>query len=147
MVLTQNKFLTFLLGEEIYGISVLKVKEIIGLMSITPVPRMPASIRGVINLRSKIIPVMDLRQKFGMGQNPYHDHTCIIITENRLASGNRLMGLVVDSVSEVVVILEDAIEPLVTSSDEKSWVLLSGIVKTQDKIILLVNTDRILNQE
>src|SRR3974390_1037640 len=96
---TPRKFLTFLLGHEEYGVPVLKVREIIKVMDITQVPRMPPHVRGVINLRGRVIPVIDLRLKFGFPWPDYPERTCIIVVDV-LSVG--LLGIVVDSVSEVV---------------------------------------------
>ena len=98
----EGKYLTFALAGEEYGIGILKVKEIIGLMPITTVPQTPGYVKGVINLRGKVIPVADLRLKFGMEAMEYNERTCIIVVEVKGASQTILMGIVVDSVSEVL---------------------------------------------
>ncbi|MBM3224902.1 MAG: chemotaxis protein CheW, partial [Candidatus Tectomicrobia bacterium] len=92
-----GKFLTFFLAHEEYGIEILKVQEIIGMMSVTPVPRTPAFVQGVINLRGKVIPIIDLRLKFGMPAMEQTEETCIIVVQAR----GMEMGIVVDKVSEV----------------------------------------------
>ncbi|RLC07538.1 MAG: hypothetical protein DRH43_11590 [Deltaproteobacteria bacterium] len=97
---SEGKYLTFVLDEEEYGISILKVKEIIGMMPITAVPRTPVFVKGVINLRGKVIPVVDLRLKFGMEEIDYTERTCIIVVEIAGESSHVLTGLVVDAVSE-----------------------------------------------
>ena len=97
----EGKYLTFSLSEEEYGIAILKVKEIIGIMPVTPVPKIPHHVKGVINLRGKVIPVVDLRLKFGMPEAEYTEHTCIIVVEISQGQGFEQMGIVVDSVSEV----------------------------------------------
>ena len=106
----EGKYLTFALAGEEYGIGILKVKEIIGLMPITTVPQTPGYVKGVINLRGKVIPVADLRLKFGMEAMAYNDRTCIIVVEIEGAAGPSSMGIVVDSVSEVLNIKADDIE-------------------------------------
>ena len=98
----EGKYLTFALAGEEYGIGILKVKEIIGLMPITTVPQTPGYVKGVINLRGKVIPVADLRLKFGMEAMEYNERTCIIVVEVKGANQTILMGIVVDSVSEVL---------------------------------------------
>lgn len=98
----EGKYLTFSLAGEEYGIGILKVKEIIGMMPITTVPRTPPFVKGVINLRGKVIPVVDLRLKFGMEEMAYAERTCIIVVEIRGEGGSVLIGIVVDSVSEVL---------------------------------------------
>ena len=104
---TGGKFLTFFLGREEYGLEVLKVQEIMGMLPITLVPRTPKSIRGVINLRGKIIPIMDLRLRFGMDAIAQTDETCIIVVHAQKVE----MGIIVDKVSEVLDISTEDIEP------------------------------------
>src|SRR3989304_7703414 len=98
----EGKYLTFTLAKEEYGIGILKVKEIIGMMPITTVPRTPGFVKGVINLRGKVIPVVDLRLKFDMDEMEYTERTCIIVVEIAGASEPGLIGIVVDAVSEVL---------------------------------------------
>ena len=95
----EGKYLTFTFAGEEYGISILKVKEIIGMMPITSVPRTPDFVKGVINLRGKVIPVVDLRLKFGMEKMDYTDRTCIIVVEIQSQTGTVMIGIVVDAVS------------------------------------------------
>ncbi|MFP4017513.1 MAG: chemotaxis protein CheW, partial [Halanaerobiales bacterium] len=106
----KGKYLTFSLGKEEYGIPILEVKEIIGMMEITEVPKSPEFIRGVINLRGKIIPLMDLRLKFGLEELEYTERTCIIVIDIVNDENTKQIGVAVDAVSEVVSIPEDAIE-------------------------------------
>ena len=101
----EGKYLTFSMASEEYGIGILKIKEIIGMMSITTVPQTPEFIKGVINLRSKVIPVIDLRLRFGMTANDYTERTCIIVVEIPGLSGTVMIGIVVDSVSEVLSVI------------------------------------------
>src|SRR5512142_1847261 len=97
-----GKYLAFALGNEEYGLPVLKVREIIKVMDITQVPQVPPHVRGVINLRGKVIPVIDLRLKFGFASQDYTERTCIIVVDVSLGGANVMMGIVVDSVSEVL---------------------------------------------
>src|SRR5213078_5328294 len=97
-----GKYLTFALSDEEYGLPVLKVREIIKVMDITQVPQVPGHVRGVINLRGKVIPVIDLRLKFGFEPQAYTERTCIIVVDVDRPSGKVMMGIVVDSVSEVL---------------------------------------------
>jgi len=106
----EGKYLTFSLAGEEYGIVILKVKEIIGMMPVTPVPKTPSYVKGVINLRGKVIPVADLRLKFDMEEAAYTERTCIIVVEIKEGLGHVLMGIVVDSVSEVLNIKSGEIE-------------------------------------
>ncbi len=141
----EGKYLTFSLGQEEYGISILKIKEIIGMMPITPVPRTPAFVKGVINLRGKVIPVMNLRLKFGMEEVPHTERTCIIVVETRGEQGTLLIGIVVDSVSEVLNIKNGDIEeaPVFGADLDTDYIL--GIAKINGGVKILLDIDRVLN--
>lgn len=135
-----GKFLTFFLGKEEYAIEILKVQEIIGLMSITPVPNMPSFIRGVLNLRGKIIPVMDLRSRFGLPQVEDTTETCIVVVQD----GQYRMGTVVDKVSEVADIDGANIEDVPSFGNTASSEYLSGIGKHEDTVKLILDVSRVL---
>ena len=143
MAETYEKLLTFSLGSEGYGVSILKVKEIIGMMDITPVPRTPEFIKGILNLRGKIIPIMDLRIKFGMATQEYNERTCIIVAEVAIKGVQKLLGVVVDMVSEVVTISDEQIEPppeYGTNLDHNS---ILGIGKIKDRVIIILDIDQV----
>jgi len=136
-----GKFLTFFLGSEEYGLEILKVHEIIGMMDITPVPRTPEFIRGVVNLRGKIIPVVDLRLKFGMDAVDHTDETCIIVVQ---ANGVQ-MGIVVDRVSEVLDISAEEVEAVPSFGTEVDTAYILGIGKTGERVKLLLDIDKVLS--
>ena len=138
-----GKFLTFFLGREEYGIEILKVREIIGLMDITSVPRTPEAVLGVINLRGKVIPVIDLRLKFGMPSVERTEETCIIVVE----AGELEMGAVVDKVSEVSDIASDEIEATPSFGEEVNTDYILGMGKTEGRVKLLLDIDRALKTE
>lgn len=144
-----GKYLTFALGAEEYGIGILIVKEIIGMMPITHVPQTPAFVKGIINLRGKVIPIIDLRLKFHMESAPYTDKTCIIVVEIRNAKkGATLMGVVVDSVSEVLHIKEEEVEKTPsfgTGSIATDFIL--GVAKTDHGVKMLLEINRVLTAE
>ncbi len=142
-----GKYLTFTVGREEYGIPLRRVKEIIGMMEITNVPRMPSHVKGVINLRGKIIPVIDLRLKFGMEEKAYTARTCIIVLELSSEEGIRLMGVAVDSVSEVVNIASGDIEPPPQYGTTSDMGFLTGMGKAKGKVILLLETNHILGTD
>jgi len=142
-----GKYLTFTLDKEEYGVGILKVKEIIGMMPITSVPRTPEFVKGVINLRGKVIPVMDLRLKFAMGEMPYNERTCIIVVEIDAESGTVLIGIVVDSVSEVLNIQEDEIEDTPTFGTQLDTDYILGMAKTDGGVKILLNIDSVLSTE
>lgn len=135
-----GKYLTFFLGKEEYALEILKVQEIIGLMPITPVPGMPAYIRGVLNLRGKIIPVMELRVRFGLERVPDTDESCIIVVQ----SGTYLMGVLVDKVSEVSEVDDKQIEPVPTFGIGSKVEYLAGIGKFEQSVKLLLNVEKVL---
>lgn len=145
MAKEDNKFLTFQLGEECYAIPILKVKEIIGMMDITTVPRLPDFIKGVINLRGKIIPVIDLRLKFGLPKREYDDRTSIIVMELASESGTKTSGIVVDTVQEVIDIEAKDIEAPPQYGTDVDQEFLTGLGKVDDKVIMLLNVDKILS--
>ena len=147
MEITGGKFLTFLLGSEEYGIPINKIKEIIGIMEITKVPRTPVFIKGVINLRGKIIPVMDLRLKFELGEKEYNQRTCIIVVEIDFSGSKRLMGIVVDTVSEVVNIQKGDIELPPQYGSRVDTAFLTGMGKVKGKVILLLDIEQVLNSD
>jgi purine-binding chemotaxis protein CheW len=142
-----GKYLTFYLENEEYGIPIKKVKEIIGMLNITNIPKMPNYVKGVINLRGKIIPVMDLRLKFGMEVKEYNQRTCIVVVELFRDSDKKHIGIIVDKVSEVSNIVENEIEnaPQYNSSMDSEFLL--GIGKVKGRIILMLNIDKVLSLE
>ncbi len=147
MAVTEEKLLTFSLGSEAYGLSILKVKEIIGMMHITPVPRTPDFVKGVINLRGKIIPVMDLRAKFGMEEKPYDERTCIVVVEFVVKNTQRLLGVVVDMVSEVVSVTENDVEPPPQYGTRVDNNYILGMGKIKDKVVIIIDIDAIFVQD
>jgi purine-binding chemotaxis protein CheW len=141
-----GKYLTFRLAAEEYGLELLKVREIIGLMQITQVPRTPDFIRGVINLRGKVIPVLELRIKFGMEAVRDTEETCIIVVDvTAQDDSSMLMGLLVDSVSEVLDIREEEIQdpPAFGGGVDVDFIL--GIGKVKGGVKILLDIDRVIN--
>jgi len=138
-----GKFLTFFLEDEEYGIEILKVQEIIGMMSITPVPRTPSFVRGVINLRGKVLPIIDLRLKFGMPAIVQTEETCIIVVR---AQGVE-MGIVVDKVSEVLDIATEEIDPVPSFGATVDTAYILGIGKAAGNVKLLLHIDKVLSTD
>ena len=143
----EGKYLTFTLAGEEYGIGILKIKEIIGMMPITSVPRTPAFVKGVINLRGKVIPVMDLRLRFGMEELEYNERTCIIVVEMEGQAGTALIGIVVDSVSEVLNIKGDDIEDTPTFGAKLNTEYILGMAKMEGGVKILLDIDQVLSSE
>jgi len=143
----EGKYLTFSLAGEEYGIGILKVKEIIGMMPITTVPRTPDFVKGVINLRGKVIPVVDLRRKFGMEEKAYTERTCIIVVEIKGQGGSVLTGIVVDSVSEVLNIKAGDVEDTPTFGIRVNTDYILGMAKVNGGVKILLDIDKVLSQE
>ena len=140
-----GKYLTFSLAAEEYGIGILKIKEIIGMMDITSMPQTPEYAKGVINLRGKVIPVIDLRLRFGMEEIDYTERTCIVVVEISGSTGKLNVGIVVDSVSEVLNIKGDQIEdtPAFGVALDTGYIL--GMAKIDGVVKILLEIDRVLS--
>ncbi len=143
----EGKYLTFSLAEEEYGIGILKIKEIIGLMPITAVPRTPDYVRGVINLRGKVIPVIDLRLRFSMDEKEYTDRTCIVVVEIGGQSMEMIIGIVVDSVSEVLNIKSEDIEDTPAFGTSLNTEYILGMAKVEGGVKILLDIDTVLSSE
>ena len=143
----EGKYLTFSMAEEEYGIGILKIKEIIGMMPITTVPQTPEFVKGVINLRGKVIPVMDLRLRFGMEAMEYTERTCIIVVEIEGSAGTVQIGIVVDAVSEVLNISGKDVEETPTFGAKLNTDYILGMAKMEGGVKILLDIDRVLNQE
>jgi purine-binding chemotaxis protein CheW len=139
---TAGKFLTFSLGDEEYGVDILKVVEIIGVLDVTAVPHTPTFVEGVINLRGKVIPVIDLRTRFGLPRVPYNEQTCIIVVDVGM-----LTGIVVDTVQEVHDIPSEDIEPPPSLGDGAETNLILGMGKIKEDVKILLDIDCVLNTE
>ncbi|ABB38837.1 CheW protein [Oleidesulfovibrio alaskensis G20] len=137
------QLVTFSIGEEEFGVEILKVQEIIRTMEITKVPRAPEFVEGVINLRGKVIPIIDLRRRFGLDSKKHDKHTRIIVIE----INNMIVGFIVDSVSEVLRIPAGTVEPPppVVAGMESDYI--SGVGKLQDRLLILLDLDRLLSHE
>ena len=142
-----QRYLTFGLGGTSYAIGILKVQEIIGLLHVTPVPGTPAHVRGVINLRGRVIPVVDLGMRFGMAAVPDTDRTCIVITQMDGARGPATVGVVVEDVAQVVDLSPDRIEPVPEFGVEVRTDFLTGVARLEEDVILLLDIDAVLSRE
>ncbi len=143
----EGKYLSFSLGSEEYGISILKVKEIIGMIQITHLPQTPEYVKGVINLRGKVIPVIDLRLRFGMNSIDYTDRTCIVVVQIDTNSGSLHIGIVVDSVSEVINIKSTDIEDTPSFGMTLSTEYILGMAKMSGSVRILLDIDSVLNTD
>jgi purine-binding chemotaxis protein CheW len=142
-----SKYLTVVLDNESYGLAVLKVREIIRLQKITPVPQMPEFVKGVINLRGRVIPIVDLRVKFGL-KAEFADRTCIVVVQVKLPNDQNVqMGLIVDSVEEVVNLLPDEIEPTPEFGTKVDTTYLLGMAKVKGQVKTLLDIDKVVAVE
>ena len=139
-----GKYLTFRLQGEEYGLEILKVREIIGLMDITSVPQTPEYVAGVINLRGKVIPVVDLRLKFGMPHEEFTEETCVIVVEMASQDGETLVGVIVDAVSEVLDVSGTDIEPAPEFGSSVDTTFILGMGKVKNEVKILLDIDRVL---
>ncbi len=135
-----NQYLTFQLGEELYGVDILRVQEIKGYTTVTKIPNQPSHIKGVMNLRGTIVPIVELRTTFGMETIDYTMFTVIVVVVVR----DRIMGLVVDSVSDVLSISKNDIQPPPEFGTKVDVSFLVGIAKSGDSLVALLNIDRLL---
>ena len=147
MAYKEGKYLTFTLADEEYGIGILKIKEIIGTMPVTHVPQTPDYVKGVINLRGKVIPVVDLRLRFGIEAVDYTERTCIIVVEIDGTAGTVQIGIVVDAVSEVLNIKGEDIEDTPTFGAELNLEYIFGMAKMEGGVKILLDIDRVLSAE
>ncbi|MCC6141027.1 MAG: purine-binding chemotaxis protein CheW [Nitrospira sp.] len=138
-----SQFLTFQLGEELYGVDILRVQEIKGYTAVTRIPNTPPHIKGVLNLRGTIVPIVELRTKFGMNTIEYTMFTVIVVVVVR----EKIMGLVVDAVSDVLNIDKKDIQPAPQFGAKVDVSFLNGIGKSGDKLIALLDMDRLLSDE
>ena len=137
-----GKYLTFSLAREEYGLEILKVREIIGIMDITAVPQMPPHVKGVVNLRGKVIPVVDLRLKFGMESAEYTEATCIIVVDV-----GTLVGIIVDTVQEVLDIESAQIDPPPPLGASVDTTFILGMGKVREEVKILLDINKVLNEE
>ncbi|MGC9323702.1 MAG: chemotaxis protein CheW [Desulfomonilia bacterium] len=138
-----TQYVTFQLGDETYGISILKLNEIIAYQKCTAIPNVPGFIKGVLNLRGIVVPVIDLRERFGMVEKAYDQFTVIII----LDVAGRMMGLTVDAVSDVVTLNKENIKPRPTFSTKITTEFIYGMGIKDSKFIILLDVDRLLSHE
>ena len=142
-----GKYLVFLLDGEEFAISVLKVREISKIMEVTPVPKVPAHVKGVINLRGKVIPVVDLRAKLALAAQAYTERTCIIVVEVATAAATAMVGMVVDTVCEVLNIAAGEIEATPEFGGSVDVSCVNGLAKVKGKVKILLDLDTLLSMD
>jgi len=137
------QYLTFLLNEQEYGVELLRIQEIRGYTAITPLPNVPTFVKGMLNLRGTVLPVLDLRSRFGMPEVPYTKFTVIVVAN----VGTRVVGLIVDSVSDVLTVTKDNIQPAPDFGAAAEANLVSGMIKNAERLAVLLDLDRVLTLE
>ena len=142
-----GKYLTFKLGPEVFGVRVIKVREIMGIQQITAVPQTPAYLKGVINLRGKAIPVIDLRLKFGLPAMEYNHRTCIVIVQVEGETGEMLVGLIVDGVSQVLNLAPSDIQDTPEFGARLNTHFILGMAKRKGKVKILLDIDRVVSAQ
>ena len=140
-----RQYLTFLLDEAEYGVDILKVQEIKGWDTATPLPNTPEYMRGVMNLRGTILPIIDLRQRFGLESIAYGPSTVVVILKVMHEHGSRIMGVVVDAVSDVYTIADKEVSTLPRCSASISTAFVKGLATVSEKMIIIVDIDQLLN--
>ena len=142
-----EQFLTFIMAGEEYGVGILCVQEIRGWESATPLPNAPPHIKGVINLRGTIVPIIDLRQCFGMESIEYSPVTVVIVLKVNTTKGNRVMGIVVDAVSDVYTLAESDMRPAPDMGGSTNTEIIRGLVSVNKKMVILLDIDKLLSME
>jgi len=135
-----RQFLTFALGQEEYGVEILKIQEIKGYHSVTPLPNAPSYVKGVLNLRGTIVPIVDLRKKFNLPEVDYTQFTVIVVVQ----VGGRTHGFIVDAVSDVLTVLGDAIQPTPDGRGQLDTSCLNGLAQAGEKLVILLDIDKVL---
>jgi purine-binding chemotaxis protein CheW len=142
-----NQYLTFIMADEEYGVDILRVQEIRGWDSVTPLPNTPDYIKGVINLRGTIVPIVDLRRRFGLETVEYGPTTVVIVLRVTSQSGDRIMGIIVDAVSDVYSLGEDAMKPPPDFGSVVSIDFVSSLATVDEKMIIVLDIDHLMNAE
>lgn len=142
-----QQFLTFIMAGEEYGVDILCVQEIRGWEEATPIPNAPPHIKGVINLRGAIVPIVDLRMCFGMSAIEYNELTVVIVLRVESSTASRTMGVVVDAVSDVYSIMSKQVKPAPDLGDSVNTSYIRGLVNIDEKMVVLLEIDKLLNIE
>ena len=142
-----NQYLTFFMADEEYGVDILCVQEIRGWEAATPIPNAPSNIKGVINLRGTIVPLVDLRQCFNLETIEYTAVTVVIVLKVETAKGSRIMGIVVDAVSDVYNLAVNDMKPAPDLGDSVDTSYIRGLVNVNDRMVILLEIDRLLNTD
>lgn len=144
-IIDMNQYLTFKLGDEVFGLAIGKVREVLDFTNVTKVPRTPDYMRGVINLRGSVVPVVDLHMKFGLAQTEKTVNTCIIIVEIDMDGETTVLGALADSVQEVIELEPDQIEPAPKIGTKLNTEFIKGMGKREEEFIILLDIDKVFS--
>lgn len=142
-----DQYLTFIMADEEYGVDILSVQEIRGWESVTPIPNAPAHVKGVINLRGTIVPIIDLRQRFGLKNVEYGPLTVVIVLKVDTAKGSRVMGIVVDAVSDVYSLSVEDMKAAPDLGDHVNTLYIKGLVNVNNKMVILLDINELLGMD
>jgi len=142
-----DQYLTFIMASEEYGVDILSVQEIRGWESVTPIPNSPPHVKGVINLRGTIVPIVDLRQRFGLKNVEYGPLTVVIVLKVATAKGSRIMGIVVDAVSDVYSLSEEEMKSAPDLGDHVNTLYIKGLVNVNNKMVILLDINELLGSD
>lgn len=142
-----DQYLTFIMASEEYGVDILSVQEIRGWESVTPIPNAPAHVKGVINLRGTIVPIIDLRQRFGLEKVDYGPLTVVIVLKVSTKKGSRVMGIVVDAVSDVYSLASDDMKSAPDLGDHVNTQYIKGLVNVNNKMVILLDINELLGAD
>lgn len=142
-----DQYLTFIMADEEYGVDILSVQEIRGWETVTPIPNAPSHVKGVINLRGTIVPIIDLRQRFGLKNVEYGPLTVVIVLKVVTAKGSRIMGIVVDAVSDVYSLSVDDMKSAPDLGDHVNTLYIKGLVSVNSKMVILLDINELLGTD
>lgn len=142
-----DQYLTFIMADEEYGVDILSVQEIRGWETVTPIPNAPSHVKGVINLRGTIVPIIDLRQRFGLKNVEYGPLTVVIVLKVATAKGSRIMGIVVDAVSDVYSLSVDDMKSAPDLGDHVNTLYIKGLVSVNSKMVILLDINELLGMD
>jgi purine-binding chemotaxis protein CheW len=147
VVSSADQYLTFIMADEEYGVDILRVQEIKGWDTVTPLPNTPEYVKGVINLRGTIVPIIDLRERFGLETVSYGPTTVVIVLKVNSQKGQRVMGIVVDAVSEVYNVPDEELKPAPDFGSSMSTEVVKGLATVEEKMVILLDIDRLLDEK
>ena len=142
-----NQYLTFIMDDEEYGVEIIKVQEIRGWSKVTPIPKAPSYVKGMINLRGQIVPIIDMRERFGLEHREYTNTTVVVVFHVRHTSGEQITGFVVDAVSDVHNFTKDSIKQLPDIGDDETTQFVEGVATIDDRMIIILDMNKLFGAQ